>query len=64
MKIDLSKIDNMDFDGLNFDDYPDFADLTLCSADYDGKEMTEDQIDYVNENHYEFVYDSAYSSLY
>ena len=64
MKLNLAQIDNMEFEGVDFSDYPDFVDAYLISADYDGKEMTEEQIDYINDEHYEFVNESVFDSLF
>ena len=64
MKLDLNKVDNLEFDGIDFADYPDFVDAYLVSADYNGKEMTDEQIDYVNDTHYDFVNEQVYSSLF
>ena len=64
MKIDFNKIDNMEFDGIDFADYPDFVDAFLVAADYDGKELTEEQIDYINDAHYDFVNEQVYQSLF
>ena len=35
MKLDLNKVDNLEFDGIDFADYPDFVDAFLVTADYD-----------------------------
>ena len=64
MKIDLRKVENMEFEGIDFADYPDFVDAFLVAADYDGKELTEEQIDYINDEHYDFVNERVYSSLF
>jgi hypothetical protein len=64
MQLNLSQIENMEFEGVDFSDYPDFVDAYLISADYDGKEMTEEQIDYINDEHYEFVNESVFDSLF
>jgi len=64
MNIDINKIDNMEFEGVDFRDYPDFVDAFLAAADYDGKEMTDEQIDYVNDTYYEFVNEQVYESLF
>lgn len=64
MKLDLRKVDNMEFEGVDFADYPDFVDAFLVAADYDGKELTEEQIDYINDEHYDFVNERVYSSLF
>jgi hypothetical protein len=64
MNIDIKKIDNMEFEGIDFRDYPDFVDAFLVAADYDGKEMTEEQIDYINDEHYDFVNEQVYDSIF
>jgi len=64
MKLDLRKVDNMEFEGIDFADYPDFVDAFLVAADYDGKELTEEQIDYINDEHYDFVNEQVYDSLF
>lgn len=48
--MDLTKIDNIQIEGVSSKDYPDFADAYIVSADYNGKEMTERQLDEINEN--------------
>jgi hypothetical protein len=63
-KLDFKKIDNMEFEGIDFSDYPDFVDAYLVAADYDGIEMTEEQIDYLNDEHRDFVNEQVYSSLF
>jgi len=49
IKFDLSLIDDIDIDGIDMRDYPDFCDAFIGSADYDGKPMTYEQIDELNE---------------
>jgi len=46
MNIEL--IDNIVFDGINWNDYPDFSDVYIESADYDGMPMDGDQLDELN----------------
>jgi len=50
-----SKIDNIEVDGIDTKDYPKFTDAYIQSADYDGVEMTEKQLDDIN-NDSEFVH--------
>ncbi len=64
MKLDLNKIDNMEFDGIDFRDYPDFVDAYVYAADYDGEPMTDEQLDYLNDAHYDFVNEQVYQSLF
>jgi hypothetical protein len=48
MNYDL--IDNIEIDGIDTRDYPDFTDAFIVSADYDGEAMTDAQIDKLNED--------------
>jgi len=64
MKLDLNKVENLEFDGVDFADYPDFVDAFLVTADYDGKEMTEEQIDYLNDEYSDWVYEEVYNSIF
>ena len=56
-------IDNIEVEGINFNDYPDFVDAFIAYAEYDGEEMTDEQLDELNENS-EFVHDCVYNQLY
>ena len=49
-KMDYKKIDNIEIDGINTKDYPDFCDAYIVSADYDGKPMTDEQLDKINDD--------------
>jgi hypothetical protein len=40
--MDYNKIDNIEIDGIDTADYPDFADAYILSADYNGVEMTDE----------------------
>lgn len=62
-KLDYSKIDNIEFEGIDLKDYPDFCDTYISSADYDGREMTEEELDTLNEDS-DFVYESLMDYLY
>ena len=48
--MDYKKIDNIEVDGIDTKDYPDFCDAYIVSADYDGKPMNDDQLDELNED--------------
>ena len=49
-KMDYKKIDNIEVDGIDTKDYPDFCDAYISSADYDGVPMTDEQLDELNED--------------
>ena len=61
MNYDL--IDNIEIDGIDTNDYPDFTDAFIASADYNGVNMTDAQIDALNED-YSFVHDCVYAQLF
>lgn len=61
--MNYSLIDNIDFDGIDYNDYPDFCDAYISSADYNGKPMTDEQLDELNED-YDFVYNELMKFLY
>lgn len=45
---DLTKIENVVFEDVDFKDYPDFCNAYIASANYDGREMTEDELEDLN----------------
>jgi hypothetical protein len=55
-KMDYKKIDNIEIDGIDTKDYPDFCDAYISSADYDGVPMTDKQLDEINEDG-DYVYE-------
>ncbi len=61
--MDLSKIDNVVVNDINLSDAPDYVDAFIYAADYDGKPMTDRQIEEINENR-EFVYEQVIKHLY
>ena len=60
---DYSKIDGIEVEGINEKDAPDYCDAFIASADYDGREMTEEELEQLNEDN-DFVYDSVMNWLY
>jgi hypothetical protein len=43
--LDYRLIDNIKWDGIDHTDYPDYSDAIIMSADYDGRPMTEEEIE-------------------
>jgi hypothetical protein len=60
--MDYKKIDNIEIDGIDFKDYPDFSNAYIVSADYDGKPMTDDQLEQIN-NDGQFQYEAIMNDL-
>ena len=61
--MNLTKIDNIEFAGIDHKDYPDYCDAYILSADYDGKEMDEQQLEELN-NDGDFVHEKLLNYLY
>ena len=62
INLDLSLIDNIEIEGVDWKDCPDFCDAFISSADYDGRPMTDDELDWLNEQN-DFRYEAVYESL-
>ena len=58
MKIDYKLIEDVEVDGIDYADYPDFCDAFIASAIYNGKPMSDEMLDELNED-YDFVYESV-----
>lgn len=63
IKLDYSKISNVSVGGVDMADYPDFCDAYIESADYGDREMTDEELDILNEDR-EFISINAHESLY
>ena len=63
LKLDYSKISDIDVDGIDTRDYPDFCDAFISSASYCDREMTPEELEILNED-YDFVYDAVQNHLY
>ncbi len=61
-KFNYFLITNVSIDGVDFRDYPDYCDAFIDSADYDGEEMTDEELDLLNDD-YELVRELVFESL-
>lgn len=61
--LDYSKIDDIEVDGIDMKDYPDFCDAYIASASYEGRDMTELELEQLNEDG-GFVYDCVIERLF
>lgn len=61
--MDKSKITNIKFEGIDHSDYPDYCDAYIASAEIDGRELTDDEIEELNEDG-DFVYTKLMDHLY
>jgi hypothetical protein len=56
-------IDNIEIEGIDTKDYPDFCDAFIASADYDGEPMNDKQIDELNEDS-DFLYEAIQNYIF
>ena len=61
--MDLSKLTNIEVDGIDTTDYPKFCDAFIASADYNGKPLTDKELDKLNEDS-DFVHSCVEDSIY
>lgn len=61
--LNKSLISDVEFDGIDYRDAPDFCDAYVVSANYDGNEMTDEQLDELNDNGY-LVHDLLMKKIY
>ena len=64
MKIDINKIDNLEVDGIDTRDYPDFVDAFISYAEIDGVELTDEQLDELTSEYPDLVYDLVINKLF
>ena len=62
MRIDFSKISNIEFDSVDTSDYPDFCDAYICAAWYDGESASDEILAIINDDS-GFVYDALINYL-
>lgn len=43
-------IDDIELDGIVPEDMPDYSDAFICSASYDGRKMTDEELDALNDD--------------
>ncbi len=58
-KLDISLLENVQIDGIDTRDYPDFCDAYISHAEIGGRELTEAELDWVNDNFGSFIHELA-----
>lgn len=61
--LDYSKIDDVELDGIQMNDYPDFCDAYIASASYKGRDMTDKELERLNQDS-DFVYEQVLKRIY
>jgi hypothetical protein len=63
IKLDYSKISNVFVGGIDMEDFPDFCDAYIESADYGNREMTDEELEILNEDG-SFISEHAHSQIF
>ena len=62
MKIDFKKGEALEVSDINHYDYPEYCDAYISEANYNGKPVTDEQLDEINDND-QFRYESVWEYL-
>ena len=62
-EIDFTKIDNVELEGIDYNDAPDFCDAYIASCDIDGIPATEEELEIINADG-QFVYDQVQDKIF
>ncbi len=57
--MDISQLTDIVIGDINMEDWPDLVDACLESAKIDGRDLTEEELDDINEHHSKWVYEQA-----
>lgn len=63
IELDYSKITDAHVTNIDMTDFPDFCDAFIESANYEGREMTEDELEKLNEDG-SYIYDRVMERIY
>ena len=63
MKINFEEVADIEVDGIDTADYPDFCDAFISSFTYKGRDATDEEVEAINEDG-DFVYDCVQEELY
>jgi len=64
--IDVNNLIDITVDGVDTKDYPDFCDAYIDSAVWkdSGKDLTDEELDELNDEEREFVYEQVWDSIF
>ena len=54
----INLVSNIQVEGIDMNDYPDFCDAFIVGADYNGVEMTEEQVIQFEEDYPDYCYEA------
>lgn len=61
--LNLGKVDNLEFEGIDHGDQPDYSDAYLSAGDYVDRSLADKEIDWINDEHRDWVYEKLIESL-
>ena len=64
MDYNIDDFDDIELDGIDTNDYPDFVDAYISSATYQGDDATDDQLDWLNEHLAENINEMVFNHLF
>ena len=64
MKIDIKQVTDIELCNIDPHDHPDYCDAYISEATYKGREMTNKELDELNESHRDYVYETLWNYLY
>lgn len=60
-KLDL--LEDVEIDDIDMSDYPDFCDAFLVAATYKGRELAENELEYIQDSNPEWFYDQVWNTI-
>ena len=58
--INIEDVTDLEVDGVETDDYPDFSNAFFCSGWYNGRELTDEELNDLGDNYPEKLNEMAY----
>jgi hypothetical protein len=56
--IDLKNISDVEWEDVHSFDHPDYSDAFISSANYNGREMTDDELERLKDDHPDWCYEN------
>ena len=60
--LDLTKITDVEIEGMDMKDYPDFSDAFISYGYYKDRDLTELELDYINDFRPEFIQEQIFET--
>lgn len=60
---DIKKVGHLKFEGIDHGDYPDYCDAYVVGGDYDDRELTDEEIELLQDEYSDFCYEKLWEYL-